>query len=102
VRATYQGAGAGTALELQNGGIRVTGNNKPGFQVSGVGDITINSPLANSNPSAMLFVTQINPNPGANERAYPFSITYSFVLGMWQILSDPNVNLNYNVLIVNQ
>ncbi len=102
VRATFQGAGAGTALEIQNGGIRVTGNNKPGFQVGGIGTITINSPLSNSNPSALVFVTQINPNPAANERAYPFSISYSFALGMWQILSDPNVSLNYNVLIINQ
>ncbi len=103
VRATNTGSGPGTAaLELNNGGIMVSGSNRPSFQVSGTGNIAINSPLSNNNPTAMIQVTQINPNPNVNERAYPFSITYNFQEQRWFILSDPDVSLNYNVFIVTQ
>jgi hypothetical protein len=102
VRATYTGAGAGAALEVQNGGIRVTGSNKPSFQVNGTGNIVINSPLCNNNPIAMLFVTQINPNPAVNTGQYPFSIAYDFLESRWYIISDPLIGFSYNVLIINQ
>jgi hypothetical protein len=102
VRATYFGSGAGTALEIQNGGIRVIGSNKPAFQVSGSGNIVINSPLANANPTALVYATQINPNPAVNQGQYPFSISYNFVDQMWYIISDPDVSLGYNIFIINQ
>ncbi len=102
LRGTYLGTGAGYALELTGGGIRVTGSNKPAFQLNGVGNIEINSPLCNNNPNAMIFVTQINPNPNVNDRAYPFSLNYNFQQQRWYILSDPGVSLTYNILIVNQ
>lgn len=103
VRATATGSGPGTAaLEINNGGIIVSGSNRPSFQVSGKGTIPINSPLSNNNPTAMIQVTQINPNPSENETAYPFSISYNFQEQRWFVLSDPDVSLNYNVFIVTQ
>lgn len=102
VRATYTGAGAGSAIEIQNGGIRVTGSNRPAFQVNGIGNIIINNPHSNNNPLALLQVTQINPNPAVNTGQYPFSLGYDFVESRWYIISDPNIQFTYNVLIINQ
>lgn len=102
VRATYTGAGSGPALEIQNGGIRVTGSNRPAFQVNGTGNIIINNPHSNNNPLALIQATQINPNPVVNTGQYPFSIAYDFLESRWYIISDPNVPLTYNVLIINQ
>lgn len=102
VRATFSGAGSGTALEIQSGGIRVTGGNRPAFQVNGTGNIVINNANANNNPLAMLQVTQVIPNPGATPGPFPFSVSYDFLEGRWYIISDPNVTLSYNVLVINQ
>lgn len=104
VRATATGSPPNSvALELQNGGLRVSGVNRPAFRVSGSsGLININNPLSNNSPNALLFVTQLVPNPSDNPQTYPFAVAYDFTLQQWVIVSEPGVSLTYNVLIINQ
>lgn len=103
VRATGVGTPPGAmALELQNGGIRVTGSNRPALRVGGVDVIPINSPLSDGNPNALVFATQLNPDPITNPGASPFNITYDFTDQRWVIISHPEITYSYNVFIINQ
>ncbi|MDT9257597.1 MAG: hypothetical protein P5686_25830, partial [Limnospira sp. PMC 1254.20] len=102
LRAVATGPSFGSfALDIQ-GGIRVGGGNRPAFRVGGTGVITINSPLTNENPSALIFVTQINPDPMNFPAPFPYYITYDFAAQRWVIVSDETRPLSYNVLVINQ
>jgi len=103
VRATGVGTPPGAmALELQNGGIRVTGTNRPALRVGGMGEIPINSPLSDGNPNALIFATQLNPDPENNPGSTTFNITYDFTQQRWIIVSHPELTYSYNVFIINQ
>ncbi len=57
VRAEYAGSGVGTALELKNGAIRMTGAVRPAFvhtATSGTNVSCIDNPLTNGDPNAIV------------------------------------------------
>ncbi len=95
----------GTALEL-DGGIRVTGANRPAFKLLAVGGLgqdttVINSVYSNNDVSALVTVSGIGGN------SYSSTLNYDPSLGKWVIQCKtviagglcPNV---YNVIVVQQ
>lgn len=105
----------GTALEIENGAIRVNGAGKgtmtPVFiHVATPGTISssttcIDHPLTNNNPYAILFVTH-NFNPGGGSGTAPLNAAYGLWYNdvRWCIFRedglDMPVNVMFNVLVI--
>ena len=107
IRASFEGTGAGNALEVRNGAIVVSGANPTAFVVNNSANnaaITINSPLCNGDSQAILIVTaNTSAGPSANFTA-PFSVFYSTATSRWVITRMDGVALPqaaaFNVLVI--
>lgn len=113
VEAKYSGTGVGTALELDNGAIRVAGVNKCAFvhtatvanKLSANGT-DVDNALCNGDPNAILIVTQkLNPS-GIVYNNSPIGVYYNSVRNKWEIFNQNNVaiptNAQFNVLVIKQ
>ncbi len=107
IRASFEGTGAGNALEIRNGAIVVSGANPTAFIVNNAANnatITIDSPLCNGDSQAILIVTaNTSAGPSANFTA-PFSVFYNTGAARWVIARMDGVALPqaaaFNVLII--
>jgi hypothetical protein len=113
VEAKYSGTGVGIALEVDNGGIKVSGVNKAAFvhtataanKLSANGtDIT--NPMCDGDPTAILLVTQkLNPT-GIVYNNSPIGVYYNTIRNKWEIFNENNVaipnNAQFNVLVIKQ
>jgi len=105
--AQYIGAGAGTAINLNNGALKVSGGNPTAFvhvatETSGY-ITTISNPLTDGDPSAILIVTHnYNPPEGTlNYLTSPYSVYYNG--SNWTIYLDdfsPILHKAFNVLVI--
>jgi hypothetical protein len=121
LHANYTGAGAGTALEITNGAIKVSGANPAAFVVEVQEDSYYNSyeidhPLCNNDPNAMLFVIyrQDNwPDGGTRQIYHPLMVRYKSATKRWYIIKEDNdmpnqvgtpfyKGMRFNVLIIKQ
>jgi hypothetical protein len=113
VEAKYSGTGVGTALEVDNGAIKVAGVNKaafvhtatPGNKLSANGT-DIDNPMCNGDATAILFVTQkLNPS-GIVYNNSPIGVYYNTIRNKWEIFNENNVaipnNAQFNVLVIKQ
>jgi hypothetical protein len=119
MRAAFTGNGVGTALELDNGGIRVAGTNRPVFQA----DLStscggnnaysvLNNPLINGDPNAMLVVTHTDTSTGGVQFAgMPLGVVYNTAanpiagctVDRWLVFTETNStmpDITVNVLAV--
>jgi hypothetical protein len=112
------GSSTGTALEVQQGALKVTGAGlntaTTAFQVQvttgGFGNILISNPLCDGDPSAILIVTRNYRFNGATDDCigcwFPFGVKYSTFLGTnnWNIVrmdGDPiPVGTAFNILVI--
>lgn len=113
VEAKYSGTGVGTALEVDNGAIRVAGANKAAFvhtatpanKLSANGT-DVDNPMCNGDANALLFVTQkLNPSSIVYNNS-PIGVYYNTVRSKWEIFNEngaaiPN-NAQFNVLVIKQ
>lgn len=113
VEAKYSGTGAGTALEIDNGAIKVAGVNKAAFvhtatvanKLSANGT-DIDNPLCNGDATAILFVTAKMTTPGLIYNNSPIGVVYNSVRAKWEIFNQnvtaiPTGAL-FNVLVIKQ
>lgn len=113
VEAKYSGTGVGTALELDNGAIKVSGVNKAAFvhtatpanKLSANGT-DVDNPMCNGDASAILIVTQkLNPS-GIVYNNSPIGVYYNTIRNKWEIFNENNVaipnNAQFNVLVIKQ
>jgi hypothetical protein len=112
VRAQYSGSGTGTALELANGTIKVSGATRAVFthtatvanKLSSNGT-DIDNPLTNGDPNALLIVTQkVNPS-GNIINASPIGVFYN-TRNRWEIINENKnpvaLGAQFNVLVIKQ
>jgi hypothetical protein len=111
VEAIYSGVGTGTALEIGNGAIRVTGNNRTAFvhtatiatKVTLNGTI-IDNAMCNGDPNCILFVTQRLGNNIADNS--PLGVFYDTSRQKWGIfnqnLTEVPTNTQFNILVIKQ
>ena len=119
VRAVYSGTGAGTALEVQNGAIRLTGTTRAAFVHEVLeGNITLDStiidhPLSNGDPNAILIVTPRRNAPACLHvcELQTFTIRYRTAIGAWEIVKGRgtdgvdmawHLHAQFNVLVIKQ
>jgi hypothetical protein len=105
--AQYIGPGAGTAINLNNGALKVSGDNPTAFvhvatETSGY-ITTISNPLTDGDPNAILIVTHTyNPPEGtSNYLTSPYSVYYNG--SNWTIYLDdfsPILHKAFNVLVI--
>lgn len=113
VEARYSGTGLGTALELDNGAIKVAGTNKAAFvhtatvanKISANGT-DIDNAMCNGDPNAILIVTQkLNPS-GIVYNNSPIGVYYSTARSKWEIFNENSAaiptNAQFNVLVIKQ
>ncbi|MFN8299553.1 MAG: hypothetical protein U0T75_10630 [Chitinophagales bacterium] len=113
VVAKYSGTGVGTALEINNGGIKVSGTNKAAFvhtatvanKLSANGT-DVDNVLCNGDPNCFLIVTQkLNPS-GIVYNNSPIGVYYNTTRNKWEIFNENNVaiptNAQFNVLVIKQ
>lgn len=116
LKGSYTGIGAGTALTVDNGGIKLTGTNKCGFvhTVTAANRLTttsseIDNPFCNGDPNCFVMVTYLVKDytafgTGAYKQA--LGVYYDPVRGKWQILSVNNqafpLPAYMNVLVIKQ
>ncbi len=112
VEAKYSGTGIGTALEVDNGAIRVAGTNKSAFTHTATvankanNYTTIDHPLCNGDPNCLLFVTQkFNPLTGTYNNS-PIGVFFDQLSNKWGIFNEnsnsiPN-DAQFNVLVIKQ
>ncbi len=113
VVAKYSGTGLGTALEIGNGGIKVTGTNKAAFvhtatpanKLSANGT-DVDNAMCNGDPNCILIVTQkLNPS-GIVYNNSPIGVYYNTIRTKWEIFNENNVaipdNAQFNVLVIKQ
>jgi len=114
VRASYDGPGAGRALDISNGALSVDGAHPTAFVHVATADTlecennhctTIDNPLTNDDPNALLFVTHTyNPpeEPSGNYLTGAFSVYYNG--SKWDIyLDDTSQSIEgntFNVLVI--
>jgi len=110
--AQYVGTPPGTALELQNGALKVSGPNPTAFvHVATAGNTgtyitTITNPLTDGDPNALLFVTHTYNPPEAPDGHYlasAFSVWYDPSAEKWTIYIDDGSSIlgnAFNVLVV--
>jgi hypothetical protein len=107
--AQYFGPGAGTAINLNNGALKVSGANPTAFvhvatASNSSGYITvITNPLTDGDPNAILIVTHnYNPPEGTlNYLTAPYSVYYDGT--NWDIYLDDFsaiLNKSFNVLVI--
>lgn len=112
VEAMYSGSGIGTALEIGNGAIKVTGNNRTAFvHTSTVANrdgngTMIDNPMINGDPNCMIFVTQLkNYNNGVYNNS-PVGVSYISGPGKWIIFNENNsimpADAKFNILVIKQ
>lgn len=113
VEAKYSGTGAGTALEIDNGAIRVAGSIKPAFvhtataanKLSANGT-DIDHPLCNGDPTAILIVTQKMVSPTLIYNNSPIGVVYNTVRARWEIFNENitaiPIGAMFNVLVIKQ
>ncbi|GAB3506261.1 DUF7452 domain-containing protein [Emticicia fontis] len=113
VEAKYAGQGVGTALEIDNGAIRVAGVFKSAFvHTATVGNklsangTDIDNPLCNGDPDCLLFVTQRMISSGPTYNNSPIGVFYNSVRQKWEIFNQNNTviptNAKFNVLVIKQ
>jgi hypothetical protein len=110
VLAQYAGVTPGTAIELQNGALKVSGSNPTAFVHTATagntvsGYITqISNPLTDGDPNAILIVTHSYNPPGlpGNYLTSPYSVYYTG--SHWHIYLDDFssiVGKSFNVLVI--
>lgn len=104
--------GGTTALEINNGDITVSGTVRPAFQhTATAGNIssyitTIDHPLTNGDPDAMLFITHVYNAGAFVYEPNPTSVWYDTGISRWRIYHDNlaamAVNTRFNVLVIKQ
>jgi hypothetical protein len=107
VRAEYAGSGVGTALEIKNGTIRMTGAVRPAFiHTATVNDFIscIDNPMTNNDPNAI--VTFSHVISGSNY-SVPFGILYNGSDPRWCIYSEDGRQIitagsKFNVIVFKQ
>jgi hypothetical protein len=112
VIAKYTGSGAGIAMQLDNGAIKVSGTNKAAFiHTATAGNstsnyTTIDNVLTNGDPNAILIVTPNLVNSVYNN--FPIGVWYNTGTSKWTIFNQagggnpiPN-NSAYNILVIKQ
>jgi hypothetical protein len=113
VQARYSGTGVGTALDIGNGTIKVSGTNKAAFQHTATAAnitsnyTTIDNPMTNGDPNAILIVTPVLLSPNNTYANYPIGVWYSTGSSKWTIFNENSgggftVNAAYNVLVIKQ
>jgi hypothetical protein len=113
VVARYSGTGVGNALNVGNGTIKVSGTNKAAFQhTATAGNInanytTIDNPMTNGDPNAMLLVTPVLLPPDNVYANFPIGVWYSTGSSKWTIFNQISgggfpVNAAFNVLVIKQ
>ena len=105
-------SGGGTALDLRNGGLRVSGATRPVFQhTTTAGNTTghvttLDHPLLNDAPNAMVFISRIFVAGTTVNDPHEKSVWFDTAIGRWRVFHDDNVamplNLRFNVLVVSQ
>ena len=113
VVAKYSGTGLGTALEISNGAIKVSGTNKAAFvhtatpanKLSANGT-DVDNAMCNGDPNCILIVTQkLNPS-GIVYNNSPIGVYYNTTRTKWEIFNENNVaipdNAQFNVLVIKQ
>lgn len=111
VIAVNSGSGSGVALEVSNGAVRVSGGVTPAFEVTTTpantaGHITtLDHPLLNSTPSAVVFVTRVWG--GGTSTANITGLLSVFYNGTsWAIFREDGLgmplNTRFNVLVVSR
>jgi hypothetical protein len=111
VAARYAGTGAGSALELDNGALKVTGANQAAFihtatvanKLSANGT-DVDHPLTNGDATAILLVTQkLNPSTISYNNS-PIGVYYNALRGKWEIFNQNNAaiptNAQFNVFVI--
>jgi hypothetical protein len=121
IRAAVTGGGVAPALELDNGGIRVAGTNRPVFQADlstscGGNDAyaVLNNPLINGDPNSMLVITHTDSSVGGVAFApvdlgviynAPAAAIAGCTTDRWLVFNETNgtmPNITVNVLAVTQ
>lgn len=113
VHAAYAGAGAGTALQIDNGAIQVSGVARAAFvHTMAEGNVTLDStvidnPLSNGDPNAILLVTPRH-NPSAPSIVHTdYAVRYWIAGQRWEIWlpstsTSSYLGAQFNVLIIKQ
>jgi hypothetical protein len=113
VEAKYSGTGAGVALEIDNGAIKVTGVNRAAFTHTAtvanklsLNGTDVTHPLCDGDPTAILIVTQkLNP-AGIVYNNSPIGVYYNTVRNKWEIFNENgnpiSTNAQFNVLVIKQ
>jgi hypothetical protein len=111
VIAKYTGSGAGIAMQLDNGAIKVSGTNKSAFlHTATAGNstsnyTTIDNPLTNGDANAILIITPNLVNSVYTN--FPIGVWYNAGTSKWTIFNQnsggsiPN-NAVFNVLVIKQ
>jgi hypothetical protein len=124
VLASHSGVATGTALEVNNGAIKVSGATRTAFTFTGTAQIVydgstfpqsgipIDHPLCNGDPNAIVFVTQLGgfvsgPFSGYfPDDAHPVYIAYVTEISKWCIFNTDGGTLPssaaFNVLVIKQ
>jgi hypothetical protein len=113
VVARFSGAGVGNALEVGNGAIKVSGSNRAAFQhVATLASITsnfttIDNPMTNGDPNAILLVTPVLLPPDDVYTNFPIGVWYSSGASKWTIFNQNSgggfpQNAAFNVLVIKQ
>lgn len=112
VEAKYSGTGVGTALELDNGAIRVAGTNKAAFthtatvanKLSANGT-DVDNPMCNGDGNCFLFVTQ-KLGAGVVYNNSPIGVYYNSSRSKWEIFNQNNAAIPtgaiFNILVIKQ
>lgn len=111
VLAEAQSAG-GTALDLRNGALRVSGATRPVFQhTTTAGNTaghvtTLDHPLLNGDPNAMVFISRAFVAGTTVNDPHEKSVWYDTAMARWRVFHDDNaampLNLRFHVLVVKQ
>ena len=112
VYATNLATGVGTALEV-SGAIKVSGTNKAAFQHTATpanifsNYTTIDNPVTNGDPNAILIVTPVLLDPSNQYVDFPIGVWYSSGTAKWTIFNQSSsggipANAAFNVLVIKQ
>jgi len=112
VYATNLATGVGTALEV-SGAIKVSGTNKAAFQHTATpanifsNYTTIDNPMTNGDPNAILIVTPVLLPPSNQYVDFPIGVWYSSGTAKWTIFNQSSTggippNAAFNILVIKQ
>lgn len=114
VEARYSGSGVGTALQIINGSIKLSGNNRAAFVHTatlankiGVNSTEIDNVMCNNDPDCFLFVTQkLNPDALSAYNNSPVGVAYNAAKNKWTIFNENSAsittNAQFNILVIKQ